>query len=60
MQTVTLDLVLEEPPRGRRPDLEELRAQAGQAWELTHASSYVELASLLPDLIMDSERAAGA
>ena len=57
MQTVTLDLVAQESPRGRRPDLEELRARAGQAWELTHTSSYVELASLLPDLIMDSERA---
>jgi transcriptional regulator with XRE-family HTH domain len=57
MQTVTLDLVAQEPTRGRTPDLEELRARAGQAWELTHASSYVELASLLPDLIMDSERA---
>jgi tetratricopeptide (TPR) repeat protein len=57
MQTVTLDLVAQEPTRGRTPDLEELRARAGRAWELTHASSYVELASLLPDLIMDSERA---
>jgi transcriptional regulator with XRE-family HTH domain len=57
MQTVTLDLVAQEATRGRTPDLEELRARAGQAWELTHASSYVELASLLPDLIMDSERA---
>jgi tetratricopeptide (TPR) repeat protein len=55
-ETATLDLV-QESPRGRTPDLEELRVQAGRAWELTHASSYVELASLLPDLIMDSERA---
>jgi transcriptional regulator with XRE-family HTH domain len=57
MQTATLDLVAQEPPRGRTPDMEELRARAGQAWELTHTSNYVELASLLPDLIMDSERA---
>jgi transcriptional regulator with XRE-family HTH domain len=56
-ETVTLDLVAQESPRGRTPDMEELRARAGQAWELTHRSSYVELASLLPDLIMDSERA---
>jgi transcriptional regulator with XRE-family HTH domain len=57
MQTATLGLVAQESPRGRTPDMEELRARAGQAWELTHTSSYVELASLLPDLIMDSERA---
>jgi transcriptional regulator with XRE-family HTH domain len=57
MQTATLDLVAQEPPRGRTPDMEELRARASQAWELTHTSNYVELASLLPDLIMDSERA---
>jgi transcriptional regulator with XRE-family HTH domain len=57
METATLDLVVQESPRGRTPDLKELRARAGRVWELTHASSYVELASLLPDLIMDSERA---
>jgi transcriptional regulator with XRE-family HTH domain len=58
MKTATLDLVVQGSPRGRTPDLEELRARVGRVWELTHASSYVELASLLPDLIMDSERAA--
>lgn len=57
METATLDLVVQETLRGRTPDMEELRARAGQVWELTHTSSYVELASLLPDLIMDSERA---
>jgi transcriptional regulator with XRE-family HTH domain len=57
MQTATLDLVAQESPRGRKPDMNELRVRVGQAWELTHTSSYVELASLLPDLIMDSERA---
>ena len=56
-QTATLGLGVEELPRDRVPDLKELRAQTGRAWELTHASSYVELASLLPDLIMESERA---
>jgi transcriptional regulator with XRE-family HTH domain len=56
-QTATLDLGVAELPRDRAPDLNELRARAGRAWELTHASSYVELATLLPDLIMDSERA---
>jgi transcriptional regulator with XRE-family HTH domain len=56
-ETATLDLRVQDSLRGRKPDLEELRERAGRAWELTHASSYVELASFLPDLIMDSERA---
>ena len=56
-QTATLDLRVAELPRDRAPDLNELRARAGRAWELTHASSYVELATLLPDLIMESEQA---
>jgi transcriptional regulator with XRE-family HTH domain len=57
METATLDLGVQDSLRGRKSDLEELRERAGRAWELTHASSYVELASFLPDLIMDSERA---
>jgi transcriptional regulator with XRE-family HTH domain len=56
-QTATLGLGVAELPRNRAPDLNELRARAGRAWELTHASSYIELATFLPDLIMDSEQA---
>jgi transcriptional regulator with XRE-family HTH domain len=42
---------------GEAPDLEDLDAEAAQAWELTHASRYEELGELLPALIRDCEAA---
>ena len=37
--------------------MEELRAEATRAWELTYASRYEELGELLPDLIRECEAA---
>jgi len=44
-------------PRGDRPELSELVAQAERAWQLTHAARYAELGELLPALIADCEEA---
>jgi transcriptional regulator with XRE-family HTH domain len=43
---------------GHSPALADLRAQAGQAWELTHASQYSELTDLLASLVPGLEAAA--
>jgi transcriptional regulator with XRE-family HTH domain len=45
---------------GNPPALAELREQAGQAWELTHASQYTELTDLLAGLVPGLEAAAAA
>jgi transcriptional regulator with XRE-family HTH domain len=42
------------------PVLADLRSGTGQAWELTHAGRYAELASLLHGLVSDLETAARA
>jgi transcriptional regulator with XRE-family HTH domain len=56
-QTGALSLAVERLPPDNPPDLKQLRTRTGQAWDLTHASSYLELAMLLPGLIMESEQA---
>jgi tetratricopeptide (TPR) repeat protein len=45
---------------GHPPALAGLREQAGQAWDLTHASQYTELTDLLAGLVPGLEAAAAA
>jgi transcriptional regulator with XRE-family HTH domain len=54
----TLGAELDSGPRALAPAIEDLEARARRAWELAHASSFLELGELVTDLVPDLESAA--